>query len=346
MPGGPAAAPEFVFELHACRWAELHWPPADRDPGAVIVARQLGTRRRRWDTIVLECDPAGLADRAQFGQERLDSDLLHVVRNAPASWAWYRDALPEPEYPWRYVREAIHQAADRDVIETRKRNGRVELRRRYQYPDWVNRLITIEHKPDLSASAADDLARQLEHDVALGIADEVWLGTRESDAAVPPALVEAMPVEAGILGLDPDSLDGSVHWHPRQLAVEGPGTRILERPNGASVDRSAARFEYISPTEKTELRYRLAERAYERGWRAVLETMRPDCRHFRLATDTLTHEPRCAAKGRAQTAGECSGSCQLFEPEPPIHRTRGWPIDGGPGKAYRRSYDRMRDRRR
>ena len=338
---------EFVFELHACRWAERRWPP-DRPRGdaRIVVARQLGDRHRRWDTIVLECDPDGLAARRQFGSDRLDGDLLHVLRDAPPEWAWYRDCLPDPGYPWRYVREAIHRAADRDVLETRKRDRKLEIRRRFVYPDWVERIVAIEHKPDLDASAADRLAEQLEYDVALGFADEVWLATRETGDAVPPAYFEAMPVEAGILALDVPDGDGRVLWHPRALGVDRPGTRILERPAGGAGDRSAARFEVVEPAAKADARIELAERAYERGWRSVLEHMRPDCRHCTLAIDTLTHEPRCTAKDRPQRAAECHGGCADFSPEPPGWRTRGPPIEGGPGRAIKRIYERQRDRRR
>lgn len=338
---------EFAFELQACRWAELAWPP-DRERGerAIVVARQLGTRHRRWDTIVLECDPDGLADRAAFGHDRLDGDLLHVIRNAPGEWTWYRDALPHPGYPWRYVREAIHRAADREILETRKRNNRIEIRRRWQYPDWVDRIVAIEHKPDLDASAAADLARQLEYDVALGLADEVWLATTASEDGVPRALFEAMPVEAGILELDPSTLSATVRWHPRQLDPTSGGTRIIDRPSAAANDRSAAQVEFVDPATKAETRREIAERAYERGWRSAVESMRPDCRHFTLVADSLTHEPHCRAKGRTPTSGECSGSCQEFTPEPPAWRTRGWPLAGGPGGTIGRLLERHRDRHR
>lgn len=337
--------PEFVFELHACRWAELSWPPSG-DTGPVIVARQLGTRQRRWDTVVLECDPDGLRRRRTFGERHLDGDLLHVVRNAPVEWTWYRDALPHPGYPWRYVREAVHEAADRGIIDSRKRNGRIELRRRNEYPEWVDRVIAIEHKPDLAASAAEVLAEQLEYDVALGLADEVWLATRATGRDVPPALLEAMPIEAGIVAIDDRTLRGEVLWHPRTLGTAEPGTRILDRPSSSPRDHSAARFEYVDPEEKASIRREIAERAWERGWRSAIDSMRPDCRYFQLAPDTLTHEPRCIAKGRAQSAAECSGTCSAFEPEPPAWRTNGWPIEGGPGKTIRRVYDRQRERRR
>ena len=120
---------EFAFELRVCQWAEWEWAPADAD-SIVLVARQLGTRYRRWDTLVLECDPNGLDARGAFGADSFDSDQLHVLRHAPADWTFYRDALPDPGYPWRYVRESVHKLADRDALDTRKRGNRIEIRRR------------------------------------------------------------------------------------------------------------------------------------------------------------------------------------------------------------------------
>lgn len=343
---------EFRFELRVCQWAERHWPPDESggahaeggDDLAVLVARQIGTGRRRWDTVVVECDPAGLAERANFGAAELDSDLLHVVRNAPADWEWYRDALPDPGYPWQYVREAVHRAADRGVVERRKRGNRVELRRKWAYPDWVRRVVAIENKPDLDASAARHLQPQVEHDVAMALADEVWVATAATGASVEPALLEDLPVEAGILTVD--GTGASVAWYPTSLAVDDPGTRITERPDGGDRDASAARFEYADPAWKAEKRLELAERAYGRGWRSYVDTMRPDCRHFQLDDERSGIYPYCGAKECSQTAAECSGSCPAFEPEPPVWRTRGPPIEGGPGAQIKRLLDEQRERRR
>jgi hypothetical protein len=341
----PAAEPEFTFELRVCAWAEREWPPARERESAVLVARQLGTRGRRWDTLVLECDPEGLAARERFGPERLDSDLLPVVRHAPAEWTYYRDAIPEFA-PWRYVREAVNRAADRGVIERRKVGNRVQLRRKWPYPDWLERLVAIENKPDLDASAADALADQLQRDVALALADEAWVATRTTGETVAPALLRRLPVEAGILGVADRARSVSVAWHAAGLPVGEPGTRILERPAGGEHDRSAARFEYADPDWKARKRLEIAERAYERGWRSYVDTMRPDCRWFRLARDAGDVLPWCGAHGRSQTAGECAGSCEQFEPEPPSWRSKGWPIEGGPGAAARRLLAQRRSRRR
>jgi hypothetical protein len=127
--------------------------------------------------------------------------------------------------------------------------------------------------------------------------------------------------------------------------VTDPGTRILDRPGGGEHEHSAARFEYADPDWKAEKRLEIAERAYERGWRSYADTMRPDCRHFELR-DPAGPIPWCAAKGRSPTDRECSGSCPEFSPEPPAWRTRGWPIEGGPGKGQKRLLDRQRRRRR
>ncbi|ADJ16162.1 DUF5787 family protein [Halalkalicoccus jeotgali] len=333
---------EFGFELRVCRWAEREWPP-DGDAAAVI-SRQLGTRSRRWDTIVLEVDPEGLDRRSRFGHERLDSDLLFVVRNAPTEWVYYREALPDPGYPWRYVRESIHEADRRAILDVRKRANRIEIRRRFAYPEWCSRVIAIENKPDLDAGAARALSDQLQRDVALALADEVWVATRATGERIEPALLEDLPVEAGILVFSGG--EASVRWHPRRLAVEDPGTRIVERPSEGEFDRSGARFEYASPEWKARKRLEIAERAYERGWRSYIDTMRPDCRHFEGRIDGEALVPHCGAKCREQTAAECSGSCPDFSPEPPAWRTRGWPVEGGPGRGVRRVLERRRKRAR
>jgi hypothetical protein len=345
---------EFRFELRVCRWAERHWPPGEDGDPALVVARQLGTKHRRWDTVVIECDPAGLEARARFGERALDSDLLGVVRHATAEWTWYRDALPEPDYPWRYVREAVNRAADRGILERRTDGNRVEIRRKWAYPDWVRRIVAVENKPDLNASAARALRPQLEYDVALSLADEVWLATRATGERVEPALLEDLPVEAGVLAFDdgePDEraalrADADVAWYPRSLSSADPGTRILERPSEGEYDRSAARFEYVDPDEKRSRRLAIAERAYERGWRAYADTMRTDCRWFRLTDEDGALVPHCDAKCRGQSAAECAGSCPDFQPEPPAWRTRGPPIDGGPGTLQSRLLRRRRRRRR
>jgi len=336
---------EFTFELLVCRWAELAWPPGDgdsepqatnpSDDSVVLVSRQLGTQRRRWDTIVLECDPEGLAARQTFGDRTIDSELLPIVRHAPAEWGFYRDALPDPGYDWRYVREAIHRAGARGLINKRKNGNRIEIRRKRPYPDWVRRIIAIENKPDLDASAAAALTDQLTHDVDAGLADEVWLATSRTGASVEPALLRKFPVDVGVLTFD--------FTDRRGAAVEADDANVDWLPS--SLDTGAG-SDVFDAAEKARRRRWIAERAYGKGWRSITETMRPDCRHYELRRAGRGLVPSCAAKGRCQTEAECGSRCGAFEPEPPQWRTGGWPIDGGPGKGIQRLLERRRERER
>ncbi|NHX36247.1 MULTISPECIES: DUF5787 family protein [Halolamina] len=341
----PTVGSEFSFELLVCRWAELDWRPteagggdasgASADGTPVIVSRQLGTQRRRWDTIVIECDPAGFAARRSFGDRAIDGDLLPIVRHAPAEWAYYRDALPDPGYPWRYVREAIHRAASRGLVDERKSGNRIEIRRKRPYPDWVERIVAVENKPDLDASAAAALSDQLEHDVETALADEVWLATGRTGDRVEPALLRQFPVEAGVLTFDFGTADGvgvgadaaTVDWLPSELEVGAPSDQF-------------------DAEEKARRRRLIAERAYGKGWRSITETMRPDCRKFEVARAGRGVVPVCGAKGRCQTESECGSRCDSFEPEPPQWRTKGWPIEGGPGQGVRTLLERRRERAR
>lgn len=325
---------EFGFELRFCAWAERAWT-AYTSADAYVVARQLGTQRRRWDTVIVESSPDKLRERAVLGERTLDPDLRFLAEHAPAEWAWYRDALPDPGYPWRYVRQAIHRGAARGVVEKRRNGSRIQIRRVGPYPEWVDRLVAVEHKPDLDASAARDLADQLERDVALGLADEVWLATEATGARVEPALLEEMPVEVGILVFDPDTGDAEVVWHPRALAPDEPGERV-----------GGGEAETVDSARKAELRARIAERAYGRGWRRYVDNMRPDCRHFHLRRDGAGYVPACGARGWEQTESACGSSCDDFEPEPPVWRQRGWPIEGGPGKTVQRVLAERRRRER
>lgn len=337
---------EFLFELLVCRWAERHWPPTGNRPSELIVGRQFGTSGRRWDTIVITTTTTALQQRARFGMDPLDRDLLRVVRHAPAEWAWYRDAIPKPSFPWRYVREAVHQAADREIIRTRNKSGRLQYRRRWEYPDWPEQIIAIENKPDLTKSAARTLKPQLEYDIALGLADETWLATLATDNRVEPALIESLPVEAGIMTIDPQTDETEVLWYPQQLAPTTWGTRISERGGDGAMDQSAARIEYVDPAWKRQTRLRIAEQVYANGWRKYIDAMRPDCRFFELVEHNTGYLPYCTAKEQPQSQRECAASCPLFEPEPPHWRTDEWPINGGPGQRLKTVLQTRRDRRR
>lgn len=336
---------EFGFELAFCLWAERHWPPDERpsDRQSVLVGRQLGIAERRWDTIIVESTVDQLQDRAQFGADAIGPTLRRVLKHAPATWQWYRDVVPEPPYSWRYVREAIHQGASRDIIETRKRGNRLQIKRKYRYPAWVDRLIVIENKPHLEASAARNLANQIERDVALGLADETWIATMATDRRIEPILLETIPIEAGILTFDPKTMAAQREWYPHRLEPAAYGTRIKSR---ASDQRSTAEVEYVDPAWKRRKRTTIAERLYERGWRSYIEGLRHDCRHCSPWEHAGGLLPHCAVYGHCQTPQQCRQGCPEYEPEPPQWRSNEWPIDGGPGLRYKQLLATRRQRQR
>ncbi len=331
---------EFPFELYVCRWAERCWPPGIQidDEEVVLVGRQVGTQHRRWDTVVVTTTAEQLRQRARFGSRELDRDLLRVVKHAPASWEWYRDAIPDPGFPWRYVRAAVHRAADRELVETQQNGRRLEYRRRWPFPDWPVRLIAIENKPDLNASAARQLQEQLRHDVDLGLADETWVATRATDRRAEPALFEDIPVEAGILAVDPETDTVRRVWHARQLAIESTGTQRTREQTAEATT--------VDTAWKHQRRLTLAERVYGRGWRSFVDSMRPDCRYFGVTEVATGLLPACEAKGYCPTQGECAANCSAFEPEPPAWRMDEWPLDGGPGKRIKQLLAARRRRRR
>ena len=314
---------EFGFELLVCRWAELNWPPHHRPDATVIVGRQLGEQARRWDTIIIECDPDGLQARTDFGDRALDRDLLFLARHAPEEFTWYRDCLPDPGFPLRRLLPAIHRAAARGIIDTERRGRRVFMRRIRAYPAWVRRVIAVENKPDLDASAARRLGQQLRHDMERSLADEVWVATALSaDAEVPAALIEPMPEGVGIIGIDQAStaaVGGSVLWRPRRL-------------HPARAD--------------DPIRYRIAEAVYGNGWRSYVDSLRADCRHLQPRLVGRAILPWCAAKQTVPTPHTCRHACPKREPEPPRWRMHGWPIEGGPGQGLHRILDARRRRQR
>jgi len=320
---GQAPTHEFGFELLVCGWAERHWPPHRRQQGPIIVGRQLGEQARRWDTIVIECDPDGLRARAQFGEQSLDRDLLFLVRHAPPEFAWYRDCLPDPGFPRRRLLPSIHRGAARGVLEVERRGRRVYMRRIAPYPRWVRRLIAIENKPDLDASAARRLGDQLTHDIDRALADEVWVATAvKEDAEVPAVLMEPMPEGVGILGINqhtPSPMRGSVLWRPRRLEID--------------------------PADEP-IRYRIAEAVYGDGWRAYSDSLRTDCRHLEPRIIDHTVMPWCSAKQVVPTPHTCRHACPYREPEPPQWRMLGWPLGGGPGRRFRRVLEARRQRNR
>ena len=71
---------EFVFELGVCAWAERNWPPEGTLPPdtTAIVARQLGTKYRRWDTVVVEARNVGMGSLGLAAKAAVESQAAGV----------------------------------------------------------------------------------------------------------------------------------------------------------------------------------------------------------------------------------------------------------------------------
>ncbi|WP_267903088.1 DUF5787 family protein [Halobacterium bonnevillei] len=90
----------------------------------------------------------------------------------------------------------------------------------------------------------------------------------------------------------------------------------------------------------------IAERAYERGWRSYLDTMRPDCRHFALQRARPTGTCRTARRRPRADSRGVLGVVPRVRTRAAGVATAGWPLSGGPGAAIRRVLDERRQRRR
>ena len=197
---------------------------------------------------------------------------------------------------------AVERAVDCGFFERERHNGRTYVRQVSRYPDWVDRVIGIENKPDLGRPG--DLETQLLTDARLGLLDGVVLATASH---VTGAHRNRIPDAVGIWRFDPETGERKVLRDPAQLPVEEPGVEILER-SGVRTD-----IRVVTPAEKQRARRAVAERAYGKGWRSY--TM-PACAQVDPDERGL---PYCPWKGRVvRPATECGPGCGGHDPaEPP-----------------------------
>lgn len=291
MLGHPEAGVEFGFELALA---------AHLETDDTIVSRQLGTAvhgRRVMDLVRVEPGPQ-FEERVALTAETIPPAAIEsdVGPGRARYWKAAFDCHPER------AERALERAVDCGFFERERRNGRTYVRQTARYPDWFDRLVGIENKPDLGRPG--DLETQLLTDVKLGLLDAVVLATTSH---VTGAHRNRIPDEVGIWRFDPETGDRVVLREPAQLPVEEPGVEIC--------DRSSARTEIrVASTEaKRRARLAVAERAYGKGWRTydlpACTRVDPDERGL----------PYCPWKGRlVQPAVECGAECDGHEPaEPP-----------------------------
>ncbi len=279
---------EFGFELALC--ADLE---ARRD---AIVSRQLGGHvrgRRVLDVVCVEPGP-GFADRAAITPESIPPAAIGSAVG-PGHARYWKEAFDcDPDRAER----ALERALACGFFERERHRSRTYVRQTARYPDWYDRIVAIENKPDLDRPGA--LETQLLTDVKLGLVDEVVLATASH---VTGAHRNRIPEAVGIWEFDPDTGDRVVVREAVSLPTGASGVEILDRGSARTEVRIA------SAREKRRARLRLAERAYGKGWRTYDH---PACARVEPDEAGL---PYCPWKGRiVRPVEECGSDCGGHEP--------------------------------
>ncbi|WP_222916832.1 DUF5787 family protein [Natrinema sp. SYSU A 869] len=293
---------EFAFELELCARLE------ERCDG--IVARQLGggvaePGGRILDVLCIEPGPE-FADRAAITSESIPDAAIESAIGTGQARYW-KDAVDcHPER----ARSAVDRALEIGFFE-RDHSASATASREYvrqvaRYPDWYDRIVGIENKPDLGQPG--DLEAQLRTDASLALVDEAILAT---ESYVTRAHLNRIPEEVGVWRVHRDgsdagcSLEIEIIREPTPLPVDEPGIEPLEsHPGRTEIDT-------VSPDAKARARRRIAERAYGKGWRTYEF---PDCTACRPDDASGATLPYCEWKGRAVDAGsECGTACPGYE---------------------------------
>jgi len=280
---------EFAFEVALCGAIESDG----------IVARQLGASvhgRRIVDVVRIE--PGRQFDeRAAITPDRLPAAAVEADVG-PGRARYWKDAFDC--HPDRAER-AVELATERGFFERERRGGRTYVRQTARYPDWFDRIVAIENKPDLGRPG--DLEAQLRTDVSLAVADEVVLATASH---VTGAHLNRIPEAVGVWQFDPENGEREIVRAASQLPTDEPGVELIESHPG----RTDVRI--VTADEKARLRRRIAERAYGKGWRTY---DLPACEQCEPDADG---QPYCAWKDRpVRASDECGSDCAGFEDSDP-----------------------------
>jgi len=292
---------EFAFELELCAHLE------SRREG--IVARQLGAGvaapgGRILDVVCVAPGPA-FDERVAITSESIPDAAIESAVGTGRARYW-NDAFDcHPEQARRAVDRALEVGFfERDHTASAAAN-REYVRQTTRYPDWYDRLVGIENKPDLGRPG--DLEAQLQTDVSLAVVDAVVLAT---ESYVTRAHLNRLPEEVGVWRVHRDDTDRSLEIEvirePASLPVDQPGIEPLAfRPGRTDI-------EIVSPQAKQRARRRLAERAYGKGWRTYEF---PGCGACQPADQNGATLPYCAWADRVvDAAAECGPSCPGYEP--------------------------------
>ena len=280
---------EFGFEVSLCSHLEAttDW----------IIARQLGAAVAVPGNRIIDICcvvPNALIDtRTQITPHSIPTAAIDSAVG-PGDAVYWRDAFDC--HPDR-ARTITEHAIDIGFFEVERNGGRRYVRQAVRYPQWYDRLIGIENKPDLSRPGK--LEQQLRLDVSLGIFDEVILAT---ESYVTRAHLNRIPDEVGVWRFDPQSGDRTVIRDPQTLPTTETGVELREN-HSLKTD-----IALITAEQKQRKRKQLAERSYGKGWRTYDF---PACVHGAAQDGAL---PYCTHYGCiVDAATDCGGSCPAFD---------------------------------
>ncbi|MEY7848820.1 DUF5787 family protein [Natrarchaeobius sp. A-rgal3] len=297
---------EFAFELELCAHLESRHER--------IFARQLGASvadpgGRILDVVGIE-PTSNLEERAAITSESIPDAAIESDVGTGRARYW-KDAFDDDCHP-DHARRVTERACEIGFFESERRNGREYVRQVARYPEWFDRIVGIENKPDLGRPG--DLESQLRTDVSLALVDEAILAT---ESYVTRAHLNRIPEEVGVWRVHREArdeqTDGSairieVVREPTPLPVEKPGIEPLEfHPGRTDVA-------VVSVAAKARARRRLAERAYGKGWRTY------DVPACGACSPTDADErgatlPHCVWNDRVvDAAAECGPTCPGYEP--------------------------------
>lgn len=290
---------EFPFELAMCAHVERATDS--------VVSRQIGgsvhvPANRIVDVLAVEPGPEFAARAAITSETIPDAAIESDVGTGKAKY--WKDAFDSDS---EYTKAAVERAVDVGFFEHERRGGREYVRQTARYPNWFDRLVGIENKPDLADPGA--LETQLRKDVSLGLLDEVVLAT---ESYVTRAHLNRIPSEVGVWRVDWDAPHGErvdVIREPTPLAPDESGVELIEE----RVSRTDVRV--ADSTEKARQRRRMAERAYGKGWRPDEFPACAEIENWSFAGSGGL--PYCQWKGRVVNPASCGSDCPGHDPADP-----------------------------